>query len=304
MAINQLQPQKNFAIARQLPDPSDSTTYYIRATIRYAETDTLIATVNLEDKGSRRFVGIWRAIADKSGQGTLITVTTTVYTDSGYSTQSTIYTEQIETYLIMQMFNPREIVAALGPALGAMGGGPDIDYKRIKKIFKEVLEDQLKPAMSLLEAIEAKKIDIPQGLTENDIEGLRVSLESSLTEATESIKDSIPPAPVIPDPVDLSPIMEELRNVAVRLNSAFFRAFREYMPLIGGDIKEVSRKLSNMKQKEGSPVQKTGADRAAEILGKNTEEIEEPEEETEVEEKKEEESYGTTRAREILGSKK
>lgn len=195
----QIQPQQNFAIVRQLPDPSDSTTYYVRAVIRNAMTDTLIATVNLTDEGERRFIAVWKAIADISGQGTLISIRTSVYTDAAYSVISTTYTQEIETYLVLERFNPNVIVSALGPALG--GGGADIDYKKIKEIFKDVLKEKIDPILKMLNDIEAEQGD--------DNEVIR-QIRTAIVLATKDIKSAIP-EPQEKEEVDLLPVINEVK---------------------------------------------------------------------------------------------
>lgn len=126
----QLQPQEYFTIVRQIGDPSDSNTYFVRAVIRNARTDVLIDTINLTDRGSRRFSLPWQVPADPSGQGFYISVLTSVYMDSGYTTKSDIYSEEMETYLVDNRFRN----------LGG-GGGDDVSYSKIRKIFEDVLKE-------------------------------------------------------------------------------------------------------------------------------------------------------------------
>ena len=124
-----LNPLEEFSICRQLNDPNDSTTYYVRAFIRNAKTDALLATLNLEDKGSQRFTKTWQVPQDPTGLGFYITITTLVYTNSGYTTLSTTYGSEQHEFLIQDRINPFLGVAS-----------PDIDYKRIKKIVEEVIK--------------------------------------------------------------------------------------------------------------------------------------------------------------------
>src|SRR5574337_612585 len=102
----QLEPREYFTIARGLEDYTDSTTYYVRAVIRNARTDALIDTVNLTDNGNRRFTKAWQVPADPSGLGFYIIVTTTVYTDSGYTTKAENYLERFEEHLVQNRPNP------------------------------------------------------------------------------------------------------------------------------------------------------------------------------------------------------
>lgn len=126
----QLQPQEIFTVVRQLHDWSDTDTNYVQAVIRNARTDELLATLNLTDKGSRRFSKTWQVKADPSGLGFYITITTTVFTDSGYTTKNSNYGEEMNTYLVDERKRN----------LGGSGGN-DVDYKKIRDIFKEEKDD-------------------------------------------------------------------------------------------------------------------------------------------------------------------
>lgn len=125
-----LQPQEYFTVVRQIGDPNDSNTYFVRAVIRNARTDAVIETINLTDRGSRRFSLPWQVPADPSGQGFYISVLTTVYTDSGYTTKSDIYSEEMESYLVDNRFRN----------LGGGGGGDDVNYTKIRAIFEETIQ--------------------------------------------------------------------------------------------------------------------------------------------------------------------
>jgi hypothetical protein len=96
-----LEPFEDFVVARGLEDHQDSTPYYVRATIRNAKTDALIATLELTDQGDgHRFSKKWQAPGDQTGYGYYILITSSVYTDSGYTTKSANYGDKYETYLV------------------------------------------------------------------------------------------------------------------------------------------------------------------------------------------------------------
>jgi len=184
----QLEPGEDFAITRQIEDPSDSNTYYIRAYVRNAKTDTLLATVDLEDKGDQRFRGTWHVAEDSSGQGYYITVLTRVFTDSGYTTESPLYGRVEELFLVQKRYN----VSAYGYG---MGGGPDISYKKIRDIIAE----------------EVKKVPKPEK-TELDLSSVLVSLER-LNKSINTIK--------IPEPekADFSSLLAEIRNISKEIKA-------------------------------------------------------------------------------------
>lgn len=158
----QLNPGENFVITHQIGDHTDATTYYVRAVIRNALTDATLDTVNLIDRGTQRFSAPWQVPADPSGQGFYISVTTTVYTDSGYSAKSALYSEEQERHLIQVRDNPN---LGMGGGVG-VASGPDIDYKKVRKIIQEELAKiefpevkipaQVKPQEISLEPVQAR----------------------------------------------------------------------------------------------------------------------------------------------------
>lgn len=126
----QLQPQEYFTVVRQLHDWNDTDTNYVQAVIRNARTDELLATLELNDKGSRRFSKEWQVKADTSGLGYYITITTSVFTDSDYTTKNANYGDEMNTYLVDER-----------KRIQGGGGGSDIDYKKIAQIVKENNEE-------------------------------------------------------------------------------------------------------------------------------------------------------------------
>ncbi len=176
-----LNPSEQFPIVRGLTDHTDSATYYVRAVIRNAKTDAILATVNLADQGDgRRFLYTWQVVADSSGQGLWISITTSVYTDSGYTTKGT-YRDEFETYLVQDRVNPF--------LLGGGGGGADVNYEKIKKIVQEVIKGIPVP----------KEVKVPK----TDLSAVLEAI-GGLREAVSAI--TIP----IPSPVDLSVVLSKI----------------------------------------------------------------------------------------------
>lgn len=129
-----LNPAESFPIVRVLGNHTDTATYFVQAVIRDATTDVILDTVNLTDLGNRRFRKAWKVVYDNTfSAGRYIIITTTVYTDSGYTTKSENYSEEVETYLVQQRWN-MATMAGLGG-----GGSPVIDYKEVRKIIVEEL---------------------------------------------------------------------------------------------------------------------------------------------------------------------
>lgn len=166
-----LRPREYFTIVRQLEDPNDTNTYYVRSTIRNARTDAIIDTVDLVDRGGQRFTREWQVPADPSGQGFYISITTSVYTDPSYTTRSTKYGEHSQTYLVDKRHST------------SSGGYVEVDYAKIRKIVAE----------------EAASIERPQEVDLNPVlRELRVIARSI---------ERIPG----PQRIDFSPIEKQLR---------------------------------------------------------------------------------------------
>lgn len=125
-----LNPAENFPIVRVLQDHTDATTNYVQAVIRDATTDSVLATVNLDDKGNRRFQKLWKVPWDNTfANGRYILITTSVYTDNLYTTKNANYAEVGDTYLVQQRWSQGTYTAA----------GAGVDYKEVRKIIKEEL---------------------------------------------------------------------------------------------------------------------------------------------------------------------
>lgn len=185
----QLNPRETFTIVRQIEDHTDSATYYVRAYVRNARTDALLATIDLTDNGSQRFSEDYSVPVDASGQGFFISIQTSVFTDSGYTTKSQNYGDKIETYLVQEryVFNPNYPLPT----------GQDIDYKKIKKIVTEVVDEKLK------EDPEPKIITV----TNEVVKEVPIFKEIDFNPVLKKIEES-------KTKVDFSPILSELTKVA------------------------------------------------------------------------------------------
>ena len=197
----QLSPREYFTVARQIEDPLDTATYYVRAEIRNARTDALIATLDLTDRGSRRFGKEWQVPADPSGRGFYITVVTKVYTDSGYTTVSEQYGEKLNEYLVQDRFNKATDTSWAST-------GADVDYKRIKKIVDEAVA----------------KIDVPEGQTV-DLSPLKRAFDEGMREIVKDVRAIKIPEPriekeTVHTPVDLSPLEKRISNAVEEIKKS------------------------------------------------------------------------------------
>jgi hypothetical protein len=213
-----LRPQQEFTVVRQIANHLDTDTNYVRAVIRNAYTDDILATLNLTDKGGQRFTGNWRVAPDPSGQGFYVSIGTSVYTDSGYTTKNSNYGDEENTHLVSNNFG----AAATGGGGGIARGAGTLDAYTIRRIVKEELEKAKPepvdiPAMptmrfdEVLEAIQAVKSGLSRLPTETADTGPILAALKSLEAAVEA-------KPVTPA-TDLSPVLSALKTLTPELQN-------------------------------------------------------------------------------------
>ena len=210
-------PQGTFPIVRQLYDPADTTTYYVRAVIRDSVKGTTLETVDLVDKTGQRFVYKYPAPSDPSGLGRYIDITTTVYSDSGYTTRTDVYADENETYLIKSEQN-----------LGGGGGGETVSYPEIRKIFKQELakldipepakQDNLRPVLNTMETRLRNVIiqsvpKIPEQVKPN-LDVVVSEIRASLDDVVNTLLIAVDNKEVTPE-TDLTPVMEMIQALPI-----------------------------------------------------------------------------------------
>ena len=211
----QLHPRETFTITRQLQNPFITDTQYVRAVIRNAKTDATLDTLDLTDKGSQRFTKQWLVPADVSGQGFWISIVTSVYSDSGYTTQSQNYGDEENTYLVQERFNHNLGVGG--------GGGPDINYKKIREIVKEEIDARIDKVVMP---------DIPKVVTvtkEVVVEKLMPQKEfpafpgfKPILDAVKSVGQKVDEKPVTEVPkMDMTPMMDCVNQVTKAVDDGF-----------------------------------------------------------------------------------
>lgn len=220
----QFEPKETIPITRQIDDPADTDTYYVRAYVRDAKTDELLNTVDLTDMTDQRFVGTVEAPHDPTGNGRYISITTKVFTDAAYTTESPMKAREMFVYLVQARWK--------FPFGG--GGGSDVSYEKIRKVVQEELE-------KIPRAEPAKPVDLSPVLKAID----RVKRIVELFE--------IPDMPKFPeikmDKVDLSPVIlavDNLRKEVSRLENADFTDVKDELSGLTKAVEDLFNK--NLKQ--------------------------------------------------------
>jgi hypothetical protein len=206
-----LQPQVDFPITRQIANHVDVATYYVQAKV-YNADGILINTVNLVDKTGQRFTKRWRVPVDAGNQGAYISIITSVYTDSGYTTKSNNYGDEENTYLIYD-----RLLAKTGA--GGAGGGSSVSKTDIKNALRDVWDEKYVAP----EATEApEKITIP-------------NYSKQLTELVVGIKSLEAHALQIKEmETDLYPVLEGIQNLADAIDNKNVTPETNLDPIIEG----------------------------------------------------------------------
>lgn len=187
--MQQVSPNQKIPLVYVISDPSDSTTYYPQAVIKDTATGSVIQTINLSLDVTGRYIGTAQPIADTSGLGRFVDITTTVYTDSGHSIKSNKYAVVCDPYLIIQQWSP---------TMGTGGGTSYVDYDRIKEIYGEDRERVLKDIEGRIKVPKPEKVkygkikemldELPK-LTPEEIQEKHSELVSSMNKLQSVIED-------------------------------------------------------------------------------------------------------------------
>jgi len=150
----------------------------------------LITNLDLDLKGDQRYSKNWQVVADPSGQGTYISIVTSVYTDAGHTTKSENYGDEENTYRVFDDMSP------------AMKGGGGLDMRTTRRIMEESLEKMKFP--------EQEKISIPKQKEYDD-------KFNELTRGLSDIKTLVASLPA--ENVNLSPLMTRLNELSQELKT-------------------------------------------------------------------------------------
>jgi hypothetical protein len=221
VAPNQISPGENFDIFYFVRNPLDSTTYFVRAKLYDVRTGELLDTIALDQSptNARLFIKTVQAPPDPSGYGRNIVAIASVYTDSGFTTQSDSYEEQEQYYLIKEV----------APVLG--GGG--VDMRALRDMVEGIVtkglsglpphpEPQEFPSEALFGAIGALQREVNRVPKEIDL--------SEVSKRLGAIQEAISAIPQ-PEPVDLSALTTAINSVLFEIEQ-----LRPFMQQVGSAI--------------------------------------------------------------------
>ncbi|MHA1420266.1 MAG: hypothetical protein ACTSPO_15230 [Candidatus Heimdallarchaeaceae archaeon] len=196
----------------------------------------LLDTVNLTDQGNQRFTEKWQVPADPSGEGFYVVITTRVYTDSGYTTESALYSVNQEEFLVQKRYNP---------VYG--GGGGEIDYKKVRKIVQDEIKRIPEVKIPSVKFPKPEKVDINSVL--RAIKNIHIPEQEKidLSPVLNAIQDIYIPKP---EKVDYSRISGELQKISDLVNklskssgSALNKELEEVRKIIDEKIEELRKDL-------------------------------------------------------------
>jgi hypothetical protein len=251
----QLHPREQFTIVRQLQNPYITDTFYVRAVIRNSKTDTIIETLDLIDNTGQRFSKTWMVPADPSGQGFYISIVTSVYTDSGYTTKSENYGDEENTYLIQDryVFNPNYPV------------GADVDYKRIKKMIDEAVArvaavTPSEPKVVTVTKEVIKEVRIPEVKIVESVKSVNIDpVLSAIKDVGKKI--AAIEFPEIPEqkPVDMVPVIRKIEDVESSVMKALSKVDSSLKSIsVKSGVKDSLKKI--MQQLDVAPEEEYGPD--------------------------------------------
>lgn len=194
--------QHNFSIVRQLADPSLTGPFYVRAVIRNAYTDAIITTINMTDKTGQRFKGDWKIPADPSGEGFWVSIVTSVYSDAGYTTKSTDYGDDENTYLVV---DKQRVVGGSG---GIRDAGVGTGGGLARRDIRDIVSEELQKVLPQITPKEADPIEFPD---QKEYDPRFDKIENMI----QDLKDSNEP----PEKIDFSPIMKKLNDLGSAISS-------------------------------------------------------------------------------------
>jgi hypothetical protein len=243
-----LQPNNSFTVVRQIPNHLDSATYYVQAVIRNAYTDVILDTLQLDNKGSQRFKKDWNVIADPSGQGFYISIVTSVYTDSGYTTKSENYGDDENTYLVQDRIT-----------VGRIGGqGSGIDTFDLRRVVKEEMDNLLEAIRSdekkedasetedddKTEQIVALLTDIKNVVSEDkeekDYSSDLSKISSKIDLAIKTIQDKD-----VTEPTDLGPVLEQIDTFKTEVSKILESFDKDSLEMMKATAEELQILVTN-----------------------------------------------------------
>ncbi len=199
-------PSRTFTVVRQIGNHTDTGTYYVRAVVRNAYTDEILTTLDLDDKGSQRFKKDWLVPPETSGLGGFISIITSVYTDSGYTTKSENYADEENTYLWATL--------ETGSGGGGFKGYTGPDTSDIRRVVREEIEKIPKveiPPFPTPEKVELRWTDVLEAIKDvrSAIKEPQAVDMTPVLSAISQVEQAIASKEVTP-PTDLAPLMEKI----------------------------------------------------------------------------------------------
>lgn len=208
-----LHPQKSFTVVRQIANHLDTDVNYVRAVIRNAYTDTILDTLDLTDKGGQRFSRNWQVPADSSGEGFYISIVTSVYSDSGYTTKNVNYGDEENTYLVEDKAN------------ALRGGNGGVDSRTIRRIISEELDAR---------KVEPPEVELPETVDTPE----EPPRWDEVLFAIEELKTALKPE--APEKVDFKPLFDALQSLRNDVNEKEVTPITDLTPILDKlDEKEV-----------------------------------------------------------------
>jgi len=223
----QINPASTFPITRIITNHLETDTLYVRAVIKDAVNDTILETVDLDDKGSYYYRTNWKVVWDNvMARGRYITITTSVYTTNSYTTKSPNYGDELQIYVVQERWDSSKIIG---------GGYNGITTKDVEKVIKKEIDKLKFPKVKDVKFPKQTEYganfkDITKGLTD-----IKVLVDGLPTQNN-----------------DLSPLIDKLDTLFKTLNN---RPIFEKT-----DLKQIDKTLNNETLKIGKGIDNINKD--------------------------------------------
>lgn len=226
----QVNPQEQIQLATLLSDPLDTGTYYVRCVMRDTLSNEVLDTVNLtqDPNNNRRFYGAMTAPSNLTMVGRYINITTSIYTDAGYSAYSAEYQETIDRYIVAYRWNQVLGGAGSGDPFANQGRQvTDIVRKELVKFLH--LFKKMKKLEQLLE-------DLRSHVDSRESPGIGFAVEDLQEAISAAIADAM-------DEAGIHDGIKELKKSSGEMGPLVERAARD-MSGSSADLAESARKIA------------------------------------------------------------
>jgi len=172
--------------------------------IKDAVNDTILETVDLDNKGSYYYRTNWKCVWDNTmARGRYITITTSVYTTNSYTTKSPNYGDELQIYVVQERWDAAK--------MQSMGGGQSysgITASDVRKVIKKELENIKFPKVKDIKFPKQKEYEANFNDITKELDKIR-TLVGTLPAQNNDLRPVISRLDELVDEVQMKPVTKE-----------------------------------------------------------------------------------------------